>query len=130
MAIGKIDTRGEWMVNDQHIYIPSADGVEFQHENVAGPDSGRTEDGVMHIDWRRRDVRKVSLTYKALTGNEVRYMVGLMQGKEFSFTFMDGTEKITMNVYCGKCSYKAHNRTLHASEGGLYQDFKINVEEM
>ena len=70
------------------------------------------------------------MTYKYLTGNEVKEMVNLMQGKEFDFTYVDGGEVITMPVYCGKCTYKYKSLALHASEGGLYTDFKINVEEM
>ena len=58
-----------------------------------------------------------------------RYMLDRMQGQEFTFTYYDdGTKTIT--AYVGKCSYKQHNLTLHASEGGLYEDFKINVIEM
>lgn len=56
MTINKLDTTGSWAVNGTPIYIPSA-GVKVAHTNVAGSGSGRTEDGVMHIDWVRRDVR-------------------------------------------------------------------------
>lgn len=136
MAIGKKDNGNHWAVRSQNesswqpIYIPSIDGVEIQHENVVGPDSGRTEDGYMHIDWRRRDVRKVSMTFKFLTGNEVNEMVSLMQGKEFDFRFMDHGVVQEISGYCGKCTYKYKTLALHSDEGGLYEDFKINVEEM
>ena len=31
--------------------------------------------------------------------------------------------------YVGKCSYKGYAARLHAAEGGVYTDFKINVVE-
>jgi hypothetical protein len=70
--VAKLDTAGEWMINDNHLYIPSA-GIKVEHTNLAGSSSGRTEDGVMHSDWVRRDIRKVCLQWKVLTGTELDY---------------------------------------------------------
>ena len=77
--MAKLDTAGEWMVNSSHLYVPS-NGIKVEHTNLAGSSSGRTEDGVMHIDWVRRDIRKVNLRWKVLTGTELNYILGLMQG--------------------------------------------------
>lgn len=129
MGIGKLDTAGRWAVNGTPIYVPSMDGVTYDHDNIASSDSGRTEDGTMHITWVRRDVRKVSLTYNYLTGREVEYMRDLMQGREFTFTYYDNGVK-TMNGYCGKCSYSELTTALFPEDGGIAKDFKINVEEM
>ena len=127
MAVGKLDTQGRWAVNGRAIYIPSE--VEIQHENMVSSDSGRVESGKMHITWIRTDIRKVNMTFKYLTGDEVNYMLNMMQGKEFNFTYYDNG-MVTISAYVGKCSYKQHNLTLHPDEGGLYTDFKINVIEM
>ena len=86
--MAKLDTAGEWMINSSHLYIPSA-GIRVEHSNLAGASSGRTEDGIMHIDWVRRDIRKVCLQWKVLTASELDYVLGLMQGKEFTITFKD-----------------------------------------
>ena len=129
MGIAKLDTQGRWMVDNNEIYIPSA-RVKIQHTNVASADSGRTEDGVMHIDWVRRDVVKVNLTYSTITGNEAAYMLNLMQGKEFQFKYYDLGQIKTINAYCGESTYEKYTETLYASEGGMYTDFQINVIEM
>lgn len=129
MGIAKLDTQGHWMVDNSEIYIP-APNLQIQHTNVASSDSGRTEDGVMHIDWVRRDVRKVNLKYSAITGNEVAYMLNLMQGKEFTFKYYDLGSVQTISAYCGESTYSYYNSSLYASEGGLYTDFSINVIEM
>ncbi len=127
MAVGKLDTQGRWAVNGRAIYIPSE--VEIQHENMVSSDSGRVESGEMHITWIRTDIRKVNMTFKYLTGDEVDYMLNLMQGQEFTFTYVDN-EITTISAYVGKCSYKQKTLALYESEGGLYTDFKINVIEM
>lgn len=127
MGVGKLAENGRWAVNGTPIYEPSESDVE--HENMVSSDSGRVESGEMHITWIRGDIRKVNLTYKYLTGNEVNYLRDLMQGKEFTFTYYDNGLK-TISAYTGKCSYKQKNLALYADEGGLCSDIKINVIEM
>lgn len=125
--IGTLDTNGYWAVDDSAIYVPS--GIEIEHDNIVTPDSGRMESGYMFITWVRNDVRKVNLTYDKLTGAEVEYMLNLMQGKTFTFTYYDNGIK-TMDAYCGKCSYEQKNLSVYPDEGGMYKNFKINVVEM
>ena len=124
--MAKLDTAGEWMVNTSHLYIPSA-GIRVEHSNLAGPSSGRTEDGVMHIDWVRRDIRKVNLQWKVLTGTELNYILGLMQGKEFTLTFKDQGRVQTMNAYSSESSYTYYSAALGED---IYTDVLINAIEM
>ena len=124
--MAKLDTAGEWMINRDHLYIPSA-GIKVEHTNVAGSSSGRTEDGVMHIDWVRRDVRKVYLQWQVLTATELKYILGLMQGKEFKLTFKDQGMVQTMNAYSSESSYTYYSAALGED---LYTDVSINAIEM
>ena len=133
MAIAKLDTEGHWMVttksgDEYPIYVP-APNVKIEHTNVASSDSGRTEDGVMHINWVRRDVRKVNLVYNAISGDEKDYMMNLMQGKEFTFTYWDNGPK-QFEGYCGESNYEAYSSVHRADEGGIYTNFSINVIEL
>ena len=77
----------------------------------------------MHIDWVRRDVRKVFLKYPAMTKTELSYMIGLMQGKEFTFTFRDQGATKTMSAYVGECSYE-----LFSYASGFNDEVYVNVE--
>lgn len=120
------DPENRWMVGDSPIYEPSA-GVTIQHENVVGSSSGRTEDGIMHIDWVRRDVRKVGLKWSVMTQEELDYTIGLMQGKEYVFTFIDRGTVCTMNAYSSNCTYTL--KTYHDGPA-LYTDVAINVIEL
>ena len=124
--MAKLDTAGEWMVNSNHLYVPSA-GIKVEHTNLAGSSSGRTEDGIMHIDWVRRDIRKVNLQWKVLTASELDYILGLMQGKEFTLTFKDRGRVQTMSAYSSESSYTYYSAALGED---IYTDVSINAIEM
>ena len=124
--MAKLDTAGEWMVNSNHLYIPS-NGIRVEHTNLAGSSSGRTEDGIMHIDWVRRDIRKVNLQWKVLTASELKYILGLMQGKEFTLTFKDQGIVQTMYAYSSESSYTYYSAALGED---IYTDVSINAIEM
>lgn len=124
--MAKLDTAGEWKINSSHLYIPSA-GIKVEHTNLAGASSGRTEDGIMHIDWIRRDIRKVYLQWKVLTASELDYVLGLMQGKEFNITFKDRGRVETMYAYSSESSYTYYS---DAFGEAIYTDVSINAIEM
>ena len=124
--MAKLDTAGEWKVNSSPLYIPSA-GIQVEHTNLAGSSSGRTEDGVMHIDWIRRDIRKVCLRWAVLTAAELDYVLSLMQGKEFVLTFKDRGKVQTMTAYSSESSYTYYTAAMGTD---LYTDVSINAIEM
>ena len=126
MNINKIDTKGWWAVNGTPIYVPST-GTKVEHSNVTGSSTGRDESGVMHIDWVRRDVRKVYLAYKAMTDSELNFMLNLVQGKEFTFKFRDRGSTQTMSAYCGEsaCSFYSY-----AIGDEIYTDVTMNIIEI
>ena len=128
LSINKKDTDGYWMVDSYHIYIPSTP-CKVEHSNVVGSASGRSEDGVMHIDWLRRDVRKVYLKYNAITKTELAYMMSKMQGKEFTFKFLDQGAVQSMDAYVGESSYEFYSYS-SAYDEAVYVNFEIHVIEL
>ena len=126
-GICRLCDNGYWAVNGQPIYVPSS--ISVSHDNITAPETGRTESGKMHIVWVRRRVTKIELTFDMLTGEAVDFMSNLMQGQEFKFTYYDHGVK-ELDVYCGRDSYTQHDLSQYKDEGGVYKDFKINVEEM
>lgn len=123
MGYCKLDTSGSWAVNGTPIYVPGMN-IDYQHDNLTGSSTGRTQDGVMHIDWIRGDLRKVGLKYPAMTGDELRFILGLMQGKEFTFTFLDLGQVQTMQAYVGQSKYTLYSQVLD-----IYTRVEINVIE-
>lgn len=126
MAINKLDTRGYWKVGSSSIYTPSTP-CQVEHTNITGSSTGRDESGVIHIDWVRRDIRKVYLKYNAMTGEELRYMRLLMQGKEYTFTFLEDNYTTTMNAYTGEMKYEHYT---YSGKEKIYQNVSINVIEI
>ena len=127
-SINTRDTLGQWMVGTTHLYIPSTP-CKVEHSNVVGSDSGRDEAGLMHIDWVRRDCRKVFLHYNAMSASELATMVSALQGKEFSFKFLDQGSVQTMNAYCSECNYEFYTNSSLYDEA-IYTDVEFHVIEM
>lgn len=127
MGLCKKCTNGYWAVDGTPIYVPST--VVIENDNIVSSDSGRTESGLMYINWVRPTVRKIKLTFSDITGMEVAEMHNLMQGKEFRFTYYDNGIQ-TISAYAGKDSYTQSDLSKFAKEGGLYKDFTIDVIEM
>lgn len=127
VSINTIDTANQWMVGTSHIYIPSTP-CKVEHSNVVGSSSGRSEDGIMRIDWVRTDVRKVYLHYNAMSASELSTMLTLLQGKEFEFKFLDQGAVQTMNAYCGECNYQFYTNSTLYNEA-IYTDVEFHVIE-
>lgn len=126
-TINKLDANGYWKVGSSNIYIPSQP-CKVEHSNVAGSSTGRDETGVMHIDWVRRDVRKVFLHYNFMTAAELSFIFGLTQGKEFTFTFRDKGATETMSAYVGETSYEFYTYDINGVP--IYRDVEIHVIEL
>lgn len=127
-SINKLDSNNEWMVDSSHIYIPSTP-CKVEHSNVVGASSGRSEDGIMRIDWVRRDVRKVFLHYNAMSAHELSTMLSLLQGKEFSFKYLDMGSVVTMDAYCGECNYQFYTDS-NLYDEGIYIEVEFHVIEL
>jgi len=129
LVINKVDTAGEWMVDTNHLYIPSA-GIQIEHQNVAGSESGRTEDGLMHINWVRRDVYKVHFKWSAMSESELNNIISWMQGKEYTLKFVDRGVTKTISAYSSECSYNFYTDDYLGSGEALYTDVSINAIEL
>lgn len=126
-SINKVDTNGYWKVDSTNIYIPSTP-CKVEHSNIAGSSTGRDETGIMHIDWVRRDVKKVFLHYNYMTATELSTLLGLTQGKEFTFTYRDQGATKTFSGYVGESSYEFY--TYGANGEAIYKDVSLNVIEL
>jgi hypothetical protein len=138
MGIAKLDTAGHWGIGvagtnslTAHIYIPQKSKID--HTNYAGPDTGRTADGVTHIDWIRTDVRRVHMEWDVMTGNEIAYMINLMQGKIYEFFYIEFGTVQHFTAYTGDCDFEKYIDNVssrYSAEGGMYRSFSIDAVEM
>lgn len=127
-SINTLDTNSYWMADSTHLYIPSTP-CKVEHSNVVGSSTGRSEDGIMRIDWVRRDVRKVFLHYNAMSASELAVMLTALQGKEFTFKYLDMGSVVTMNAYCGECNYQFYTNSSLYDEA-IYTEVEFHVIEL
>ena len=123
------DTQGYWMVDSSHLYIPSTP-CKVEHSNVVGADSGRDDSGWMHIDWLRHDTRKVYLHYNAMSASELAYTLDLLQGKQFTFKFLDQGSVKEFPAYCGECEYEFYTNSSQLFDEAVYTDVEFHVIEL
>ena len=116
----------QFFVDGVPLYEPDADGgIQMEWNSIAAEGSGRTQDGVMHIEWVKRRIPKAKFSYKAVTKEQLAYMNNLVQGKTFQFTCPkeDGTPE-TFEAYCSTSSGSSYSTYFY---NGLYRDFKFDI---
>lgn len=115
-------------INGTPILEPDHD-VKVTHESLADSESGRTRDGVMHINWVRTDLRKFELRYSYLTSDEYESLYARTQGKIFTWGFWEGAVQRSMQAYCSNLSYSTYYVNPNTKKG-LYQDLAFSVIEI
>lgn len=126
MGIGRLSSH--WKANDTSIYEPSS-GLKILHTSISSADSGRTEDGYMHNTWVRTNMVKIDFVWNALTGKEVKYLVDLIQGKEFTLTYYEYGAEQTADVYVAEITYEYRFDGEYAEEGGIYFNVSCSAVE-
>ncbi len=115
-------------VGNTAIYEPD-NNVSVEHAAIIDEESGQTRDGVMHLVFKRGDVRRITFVYMALTSEEYDFMTSLMQGKQFVFWYYEGGKEVSMNAYCETHTYniRCADKT---SKRAIYADLQITVQEL
>ena len=98
-------------------------------ESLAADDSGRTLDGVMHIYWVRRNVRKIEITMPPCEYYTIQTLVNLVQGKEYNLTYWDPVSNgsKTIRVYTSNSQTDMYSGVIH---NGLYNGFEFHAIEL
>lgn len=115
-----------WKINGQAIYAPDIN-TKVELESLVGESSGRTDDGIMHIDWIRTNIHKVYIKYDAMTKAEMAFMLNLVQGKEYTLTYEDPILGVnTINCYTSNSSADLYSAVLY---NGLWRNVTFNCIE-
>ena len=113
-------------INGQAIYDPDI-GVKVDIDSLVGEGSGRTDDGIMHIDWIRTGIRKVYIKYSAMTDTEIASILSKVQGKEYTLTYKDPELGIrTIDCYTSNNSSECYSAVLY---NGLWRNITFNCIE-
>ena len=121
-----LTSKGHFKVNGTE-YI--AKSIKVDLESLASEDSGRTDDGVMHINWVLKKIRKVQIELPPSTADVFAPLLAAVQGQTYSLTYFDplaNAEK-TITAYTSKGSSSLYSGVLY---NGLWQGTQFNAIEV
>ena len=98
-------------------------------DSLATEDSGRTDDGVMHITWIKDRLRKWEIELPPCTASEAASLLSKVQGRLYYITIWDllSNSEVTAHVYTSNATGDCYSGVLY---NGLYQGVKFSAIEL
>ena len=121
-----LTSKGHFKVNGTE-YV--AKSIKVDLDSLASEDSGRTDDGVMRINWVLKKIRKVQIELPPSIADDFAPLLRAVQGQIYSLTYfdpMDNAEK-TITAYTSKGSSSLYSGVLY---NGLWQGTQFNAIEV
>ena len=121
-----LTSKGHFQVNGTEY---KAQSIKVNLESLASEDSGRTDDGVMHINWVLKKIRKVQIELPPSTADVFAPLLSAVQGQTYSLTYFDplaNAEK-TITAYTSTSSSELYSGVLY---NGLWQGTQFNAIEV
>lgn len=121
-----LTNKGNFIV-DGYEWKPKA--LKVNYESLQGPNTGRADNGVLHIDWVLRRVHKLEITMPPMASNDYYRLLQSVQGKEYSITYFDPLEnkEKTIRVYTSNSSAEWYNGVIL---NGLFNGLTFNAIEL
>jgi len=109
----------------------SPKAIQFSVDSLATEESGRTADGVMHIDWILDRTRKLEVELRPDTPDNLYAILNKVQGKIYYLTFFDPitNAEMTRKMYTSNESVNWYNGRIFSGLG-LIQEAKFSCIEM
>lgn len=123
-----LTNKGRFMINNTYEF--SAKSIKVDYESLVSDDSGRTEDGIMHIYWVYRKVHKIEIELPPMKDRAtLAHLLTLVQGQEYDLTYWDPLTNVekTVRVYTSNSSLDLYSGILY---NGLWQGIKFNAIEL
>ena len=119
-GLGKIKINGLW-VKPQSLNITL--------DSLADENSGRTQDGVMRINWIYNRIRKLEITLPPMLGPEISQVLDKVQGQVYDIQYFDpyDCEWQTRRFYTSNSNTSMYSGVY---AGGLWQEASFNAIEM
>lgn len=121
-----LTSKGHFKVNGTEYLAKS---IKVDLESLASEDSGRTDDGVMHINWVLKKIRKVEIQVAPSSTADIAPLLSAVQGQTYSLTYFDplaNAEK-TITAYTSTSSSELYSGVLY---NGLWQGTQFNAIEV
>lgn len=118
--------------NYKYVEFP-AKKITPQFSSLATSDSGRSMDGVLHIAWIKKKLRKWEIEVPPVYNNDnlLKDLIELVQGEEYYITIYDLKEnQITTNAVHCYTSTSSADMYSGVVRDGIIIGFKFNAIEM
>lgn len=122
-----LTTQGHFKINDDKEFV--AKSLKVNYESLSGEDSGRTDDGVMRINWIFRRIRKVEIEMPPMTSQELSRLLSRVQGQEYYLTYYDPLDNVERKakVYTSNSKTDLYSGIIM---NGLWQGVSFNAIEL
>lgn len=121
-----LTSKGHFKIDGEEFLAKS---IKVGFESLAGPDSGRTDDGVMSIDWIYRRVRKIEIEMPPCTSEEASRILSAVQGQEYEIEYFDPLANTNQLRGC-YTSNSATNLYSGVIRNGLWEGLAFNAIEI
>lgn len=121
-----LTSKGHFKVNGQEFLAKS---IKVNFESLAGPDSGRTDDGKMYIDWIYRRIRKIEIEMPPCDSTAAAAILSAVQGQEYEIEYFDPLENQTnlRGVYTSNSATDLYSGVIR---NGLWEGLTFSAIEI
>lgn len=121
-----LTNKGCFKINN-HEYV--AKSIKQTFESLASEDSGRTDDGVMHITWVKSRLRKWEIEMPPCTASDAYSLLYWVQGETYYITIYDvsSDSEVTVHVYTSNSNADCYSGVI---QNGLYTGLTFSAIEL
>ena len=103
--------------------------LKVTYDSLATSNSGRSDDGTMHITWVRKNIRKIEIEMPPMTMSALSALLTAVSGQTYTITIHDpkSNAETQVSVYTSNTEGECYSGVLH---GGLYQGVQFSAIEV
>ena len=103
--------------------------LKVTYDSLATANSGRSDDGTMHITWVRENIRKIEIEMPPMTMSALSALLTAVSGQTYTITIHDpkSNAETQVSVYTSNTEGECYSGVLH---GGLYQGVQFSAIEV
>ena len=99
-----LTNKGNFKINDVEF---TAQDIKVDYDSLMSDDSGKTDDGVMHIYWVFRKTREIEISLPPSSGADISNLLSKVQGQIYNLTYFDPLENEERTLQCYTTSSSA-----------------------
>ncbi len=107
----------------------NAQSLKVNYSSLTSDDSGKTADGLTHLYYIFRKVRKVQITLPPCSAEDVAAVFDKVQGRIYELTYYDPLENAEKTIQCHTSS-STSNMYSGVVLGGIWQGVTFTAIEM